>query len=181
MKWRSRNIGLHAAMFAVTGAVLAACGVGDNAGNADGTANAAQTATAFTNQTVLTNAEYLAKSRYADADVNLGERLALQCRACHTLETGGAQLLGPNLGSLFGRPVAVLPDFGYSQVLAAADFVWTPDALDAWLANPGRFLPGNRMVFAGIRDKTDRDALIAYLLQATATEPSSDPGAGGPG
>jgi cytochrome c len=44
---------------------------------------------------------------------------------------------------------------------------WTPAALDAWLANPARFLPGNRMAFAGISDEEDRNALIAYLLSVT--------------
>jgi cytochrome c len=48
-----------------------------------------------------------------------------------------------------------------------ADFVWTPAALNAWLAQPGRFLPGNRMTFAGVLKQSDRDDLIAYLLGAT--------------
>ncbi|NNF41188.1 MAG: hypothetical protein HKN64_07395 [Woeseiaceae bacterium] len=48
-----------------------------------------------------------------------------------------------------------------------ADFVWTPRALDAWLAQPGRFLPGNRMSFAGLMQQSQRDDLIAYLLHVT--------------
>ena len=47
------------------------------------------------------------------------------------------------------------------------DFVWTPRALDAWLSQPGRFLPGNRMTFAGVPREKDRVDLIAYLLEST--------------
>jgi len=56
--------------------------------------------------------------------------------------------------------------------MQAADFVWTPRALDAWLAQPGRFLPGNRMTFGGIFGQRDRDDLIAYLLVKTNAESS---------
>jgi cytochrome c len=57
--------------------------------------------------------------------------------------------------------------------MQAADFVWTPRALDAWLAQPGRFLPGNRMTFGGVRGQRDRDDLIAYLLMKTSAESSN--------
>ena len=52
--------------------------------------------------------------------------------------------------------------------------VWTPRALDAWLARPARFLPGNRMTFPGIADAGDRADLIAWLLEATRGEREVD-------
>ncbi|MGB5630702.1 MAG: hypothetical protein WBM57_15145, partial [Woeseiaceae bacterium] len=58
--------------------------------------------------------------------------------------------------------------FEYSDAMRNADFVWTPEALNAWLAQPGRFLPGNRMTFAGVLQQEDRNDLIAYLLEVTA-------------
>ena len=93
----------------------------------------------------------------------------MQCRACHTLEQGGANVLGPNLFGVFGRTAGSAPDYPYSEVLAAGGFVWTPRALDAWLAQPFAFLPGNRMSFPGLKDGNDRNAVIAYLLQHTAS------------
>ena len=68
---------------------------------------------------------------------------------------------------MFGRPAGTSPGFDYSPALASAGFVWTPAALDAWLAAPSQFLPGNRMAFAGIQRESDRNALIAYLLRAS--------------
>lgn len=122
---------------------------------------------AFAEQIVLTNREYLEQDVYTAADSEWGERLAMQCRACHALEKNGPTLLGPTLYEVFGRDAGSVPGFDYSPVLASATFVWTPAALDAWLAAPSQFLPGNRMAFAGIQRSADRNALIAYLLQAS--------------
>ncbi len=76
-------------------------------------------------------------------------------------------MIGPALFGFFGSEVGTRSGFAYSAVMRNADFVWTPEALNAWLAQPGRFLPGNRMTFAGVLDQGDRDDLIAYLLDVT--------------
>lgn len=128
----------------------------------------ALTAATLGRQTVRPTSEYLAEGRYADASIALGKRLASQCKACHTLHAGGPHMLGPNLHGVFGRRAGRVDDFDYSDALGTADFAWTPRALDAWLARPDRFLPGNRMVFAGIPHAADRDAVIAVLLEETA-------------
>ena len=78
-------------------------------------------------------------------------------------------MIGPALYGFFGTKVGARSGFQYSEVMLDADFVWTPEALDAWLAQPGRFLPGNRMTFAGVLKQSDRDDLIAYLLSATTS------------
>jgi cytochrome c len=76
-------------------------------------------------------------------------------------------MIGPNLYGFFGEQVGTVEGFDYSNAVANADFVWTPRALDAWLVQPSRFLPGNRMTFAGVGDAGNRADLIAYLLRAT--------------
>ena len=81
-------------------------------------------------------------------------------------------MIGPALHGFFGREVGSYSGFEYSAAMRNADFVWTPRALNAWLAQPGRFLPGNRMTFAGVLKQEDRDDLIAYLLEATTAPPS---------
>lgn len=107
---------------------------------------------------------YLEEPRFAAADLMRGELLSLACQACHTLDAGQAHLLGPNLYGVFGRISAGQDDFDYSPELRSAKLVWTPAALEAWLANPADFLPGNNMVFAGYNSATDRRDLIAFLL-----------------
>lgn len=102
-----------------------------------------------------------------NADLDKGRVLFLQCRACHGLEQGGANKVGPNLYGIFGQKAGTVAGFAYSEALSAADIVWSAEALDDWLARPSDFLPGNRMVFAGIRKPEDRANLIAYLKRET--------------
>ena len=101
------------------------------------------------------------------ADEKRGRLLYLQCRACHALQPGGAELAGPHLGGLLGREVASVPGFGYSAALKAQSFQWDRARLDRWLEASGSMIPGNSMAFAGITNAPDRAALIAYLAAAT--------------
>lgn len=107
----------------------------------------------------------------AAADPDKGKVLFLQCRACHSLEQGGANKVGPNLHGVFGRKAGLAPGFAYSDVVAQSDIVWSAETLNDWLARPSDFLPGNRMVFVGIRKPEDRANLIAYLQRETGAAP----------
>ena len=116
---------------------------------------------------ILTAAEYAADPQFAAADLDRGATLSLACIACHTLKPGEDHMLGPNLGHIFGAPAASKSGFMYSAALAESGLVWTPRALDAWLAAPSSFVPGTSMVFAGYGSPDERRDLIAYLLRAT--------------
>ena len=110
---------------------------------------------------------------YVSADLARGEMLSYACRACHGLGAGEESPIGPSLSGVFGRRAASVAGFEYSPVLRASEIVWTPEALDAWLAQPADFLPGNNMAFTGFRSADDRRDLIAYLLAQTS--PGSGP------
>jgi len=113
-------------------------------------------------------AEVKLEELLATADIKRGQTLFLQCRACHSLEAGEPHKVGPNLHGMFGRKAGLAEGFAYSPALSDTEIVWTPEALDAWLLRPSEFLPGNRMVFIGVKKPADRANLIAYLQQATA-------------
>ncbi len=119
-------------------------------------------------QLILDTASYLQSEPYASANRQRGSDRAMLCMACHSLEAGGANMIGPALHGMFGREAGSNGDFDYSPVLKNAKFIWTPRALDAWLAQPASFLPGNRMAFAGVPRQQDRDDLIAFLLEETS-------------
>jgi cytochrome c len=158
-------------LLVLMGLVTATAGVGcqQKNGLANGKASQPEAPTADTlgEQTIVSNAGHLASLEYSATDSAWGERLAMQCRACHSLDAGGGVMMGPALFGFFGREAGSLGGFSFSQALAESDFVWTPRALDAWLRQPARFLPGNRMMYAGLSKADDRRAVIAYLLKVT--------------
>jgi cytochrome c len=76
-------------------------------------------------------------------------------------------MTGPNLHGLFGRRAGTLPGFAFSPALRHSGLVWDAATLDAFLADPKRAVPANRMAFPGVRRAEDRRALIDFLKQAT--------------
>jgi cytochrome c len=97
------------------------------------------------------------------ADANAGKGVFTRCAACHAVNKGGLNGLGPNLFAVVGRKAGAKSDFGYSGAMKNAGFAWTPQKLDAYIAHPAAVVPGNRMAFAGIPNAKDRADLIAYL------------------
>lgn len=98
--------------------------------------------------------------------VQLGEMLFRRCAACHTVEAGGAHGIGPNLHGVIGRKVGGLADFRYSRAMQNHAGQWDEATLDAFLAEPMKNIPGNRMVFGGVIEAADRKALYLFLKQA---------------
>jgi cytochrome c len=101
---------------------------------------------------------------HADGDPARGKDVFEACAACHSLEAG-VHVLGPSLYGVFNRQAGELADYRYSRALKRSGIIWTADTLDAFIADSQKFVPANRMPYAGMPDATDRADLIAYLQQ----------------
>lgn len=98
----------------------------------------------------------------ATADAAAGEKVFGKCKSCHKID--GTNATGPHLNGVVGRNHAAVPDFKYSDAMAAksAD-VWTPEAIYEFIKNPKAAIPGTKMGFAGLPSPQDRANVIAYL------------------
>jgi len=99
-------------------------------------------------------------------DAAAGQRVFNQCRACHTPDQGGRSGVGPNLWGVVGRNAASIEGFRYSanmRELAAGGLVWNEDRLRAYITNPKAVVPQGSMAYAGLRNETQLNDLIAYL------------------
>jgi cytochrome c len=103
----------------------------------------------------------------AEGDAARGQHVFQRCYACHSVDPNEtAQLQGPSLFGVMGRPAAALPGFEYSDAMkakGAAGLVWTADALDRFISDPDAFVPGTAMGLPPLNDQQTRADVIAYL------------------
>ncbi len=85
-----------------------------------------------------------------------------RCTQCH-LVTSGQSTTGPSLQNLIGRKAGSLTNWEYTAALKASNITWTPEVLEQWLASPHAKVPETGMPVPGIKDATERAALVEYL------------------
>ena len=100
----------------------------------------------------------------AAADPAKGEAVFAKCAACHTINSGGANGIGPNLFGTMGEEIGHgKHGFAFSSALAGMGGSWDFEKMNAWLSSPRKFAPGTKMSFAGLSSAEDRANLIVYL------------------
>jgi|TARA_Y100000815_G_scaffold263160_1_gene277397 cytochrome c len=117
---------------------------------------------------VLTNTVDTGELMTIDGDLERGRKLYLQCRACHSLKEKEPHKIGPNLFKIIGSKAGSMKGYNYSDALSKSEIVWTIENLDLWLEKPYEIIPGNKMVFSGMRKQEDRNDLIAYVYDQTS-------------
>lgn len=122
----------------------------------------------------------------ASADAAAGETVFKKCAACHTVEKGGPNKVGPNLYGLVDRPIASHEGFSYSAAMKAfgEGKDWTFEELNGFLWNPKKHVPGTAMGFVGLKNVADRANILVWLNSThsdnPAPLPAEAPAAGAP-
>ena len=98
-------------------------------------------------------------------DVASGEKIFKKCAACHSINKGGKNKIGPALYNVVGRTVGGVDDYKYSKTLASYGKEWTFEELNGFLKKPSSYLKGTKMSYAGLRKEKDRASIIKYLNQ----------------
>ncbi len=107
----------------------------------------------------------------AGADVSKGsDFVSQQCSSCHTVTSGGADGVGPNLYGVVGGPMFAHAGFTYSDAAKGkAKGNWDYDNMNEWLASPNHFDPGTAMSYSGIKNTQTRADVVAYLRTLSAS------------
>ena len=122
-----------------------------------GTASVAATPASPKNEPVL--------ALIASADTVAGQKVFKKCAACHSVNSGGKNKVGPNLYQILNAKLGAKDGFNYSSALKAFEGAasWDYIALNGFLKKPKEYMPGTKMGFAGLKKVSDRAAVIAYL------------------
>ena len=102
----------------------------------------------------------------AMADLDHGKKVFKKCAACHSINQGGGNKIGPALYNVVGREVGGVSDYKYSKSLVAYGKEWTFEELNGFLIKPATWIKGTKMAFAGLKKEKDRASVIAYMNQS---------------
>jgi len=98
-------------------------------------------------------------------DAEAGKAVFNVCKACHGVGETAKNQVGPKLNGVVGSKAGSVEGFNYSEPMKASGLTWDEATLTAYLANPKEKVPGNKMVFAGLKDEQKQKDLIAFLKQ----------------
>ncbi|MCR6658515.1 MAG: c-type cytochrome [Asticcacaulis sp.] len=103
------------------------------------------------------------------AQLSTGEKVFAQCKACHAIEKGKADGVGPNLYGVYGSKAgAHSATFKYSAAMKASGQTWNDATLNSFLQAPMKAVPGTKMTYGGVKDDAKRAALVYYLKVKSA-------------
>ena len=102
-------------------------------------------------------------------DAAAGEKVFLQCRACHQVGETAKNVVGPVLNGLFGRKAGTVEGYSYSAANKNSGITWTEETFTDYIKNPRGKIPGTKMIYAGLKDAKRITDLIAYLKQFDAS------------
>ncbi|MGZ5889504.1 MAG: c-type cytochrome [Hyphomicrobium sp.] len=101
-------------------------------------------------------------------DAEAGKKVFQKCAPCHSVGPGAANKVGPNLSGLVGRKAGTEEGFSYSDAMKNSGITWDEATFKEYITDPKKRVPGNKMLFPGVKDELERDDLFAYLASFNA-------------
>jgi cytochrome c len=101
-------------------------------------------------------------------DAEAGKKLFTKCAPCHAVGPGAKNKVGPEQNGLIGRKAGSVEGFNYSPAMKNSGITWDEATLNEYLTDPKKKVPGNKMLFPGVKDEIERGDLIAYLATFNA-------------
>lgn len=101
-------------------------------------------------------------------DPEAGKNVFKKCAPCHAVGPGAKNKVGPHLNGVIGRAAGSLEGFKYSDAMKDSGITWDQGTFVEYIADPKTTIPGNKMIFSGVKDEIDRDDLFAYVSQFDA-------------
>ena len=98
-------------------------------------------------------------------DAAAGKKVFKKCKACHTIDAGGKNKIGPNLHAIIGKAAASSEGYKYSKAMSASGITWTEENLAEFFKKPKKFIPKTKMSFGGLKKDKQIEDLIAYLKE----------------
>ena len=102
---------------------------------------------------------------FASTSASEGKAVFKKCAACHSINQGGKNKIGPKLWNVMFRPVGSVTDYKYSKALSGYKKDWNWEEMNGFLIKPSTWIKGNKMGFAGLKKEKDRASVILYLNQ----------------
>ena len=107
---------------------------------------------------------------FAATSATDGEKIFKKCAACHSIDQGGANKIGPALWGVLGRQAGSISNYKYSKAMVTYGKTWSFEEMNGFLIKPKDWIKGTKMSFAGLKNAKDRAAVILYM-----NENSSNP------
>ena len=101
-------------------------------------------------------------------DADAGKKIFKKCAPCHAVGPGAKNKVGPPLNGVIGRPAGSAEGYKYSKAMKNSGITWDEEIFIEYITSPKKRIPGNKMIFPGIKDEEDREDLFAYIEQFDA-------------
>lgn len=101
-------------------------------------------------------------------DAEAGKKVFQKCAPCHSVGPGATNKVGPNLSGLVGRKAGTEEGFSYSDAMKNSGLTWDEATFKEYITDPKKKVPGNKMLFPGVKDELERDDVFAYLASFNA-------------